>query len=65
MVFGLFRDIVRCFEGEDHGSIVHRNLGLGITVPGVDHRHLEDTRKIDPDARLLLVVSFKIIAQTP
>jgi hypothetical protein len=40
VVFGLFRDIVRCFEGEDHGTIVHHNLGLGIAVLGVDQRHL-------------------------
>ena len=31
-VFGPFRDIVRCFEDADHGTVVHHNLGLGITA---------------------------------
>ncbi len=25
-VFGPFRDIVRCFEDADHGTVVHHNL---------------------------------------
>jgi len=34
--FGPFRDIVRHFEDDDYGTIVHHNLGLRITVLGVD-----------------------------
>jgi hypothetical protein len=39
------RDIVRCFEDTDHGTVVHQNLGLWMTVLSVNQRHLQDARK--------------------
>src|ERR1700694_3941541 len=34
--FGPLRDIVRSFEDADHGTVVHHNLSLGITVLSVN-----------------------------
>ena len=43
--FGPLRDIVRSFEDADHGTVVHHNLSVGITVLSVNLGHLQDAAK--------------------
>src|SRR3979490_1143740 len=52
--FGPLRDIVRSFEDADHGTVVHHNLSVGITVLRVNLGPLQDARKIYPEASLTL-----------
>src|ERR1700716_1124205 len=57
--FGPLRDIVWSFEDADHGTVVHHNLSLGITVLSVNLGHLQDARKIYPDASFVVGRKFQ------
>ena len=57
--FGPLRDIVRSFEDADHGTVVHHNLSVGITVLSVNLGHLQDARKIYPDASFVVGRKFQ------